>query len=216
MSKKTLVTSNQTDAVRDMANAKGVTRVQFQSAQDDGRIARFLDTLKIDQNQKVVMSTQDPRIHIVRVKVKLDRPWQEAVNAAGPNTPNNYNVRKVGDLYLPTGTDEVEEELIMVNYPKGDGYDKALAWAKTQGLENTVPREVFAIGEQHPNLHIELGVNPMYAVSTTECSFEGDRSACFVWWHDSAREASLHWVSSFDDSHDWFVFRKSALKTKKL
>ncbi len=48
MSKKMLVSSNQTDAVRDMANAKGVTRAQFQAAQDDGRIARFLDTLKVD------------------------------------------------------------------------------------------------------------------------------------------------------------------------
>lgn len=214
MSKKMLVTSNQTDSVRSMANAKGVTRDQFQKASDDGRIARFLDSLKT--GTAGIMPPQEGRIHAVRVKVKLDRPWQEALSAAGPNTPDNYNVRKVGDQYPPTGNKEVEEELVMVNYPKGDGYDKALAWAQTQGLENTVPREVFAIGEQHPTLHVELGLDPMYVVATTECSFGGDRRACYVWWDGSARKADLRWVGGFVSAFDWFVFRKSVLKTKKL
>lgn len=213
MGKKTLVTSNQTDSVRDMANDKGVTRAQFQQALDDGTIARFLDSLKT--GTAGITLPQGARIHIVRVKVKLDRPWQEAVNAAGPNTPDNYNVRKVGDQYPPTGIEEVEEDLVMINYPKGDGYDKALAWAQTQGLEHTVPREVFAIGEQHPNLHTELGLNPMYAVATTECSFGGGRRACCVWWVVSDRKAHLVWVGYFGSSGGWFVFRKS-LKTKKL
>lgn len=214
MSKKMLVTSNQTDSVRSMANAKGVTRDQFQKALDDGTIARFLDSLKT--GTAGITPPQEGRIHAVRVKVKLDRPWQEAVNAGGPNTPSDYNVRKVGDQYPPTRTEEVEEELVMINYPKGDGYDKAVAWAKTQGLENTVPREVFAIGEQHPNLHIELGQDPMYAVATTECSFGGNRYACSVWWVGSDRGAFLLWVRGFVFAHVWFVFRKSVLKTKKL
>ncbi len=207
MGKYTPVTNRQTDSVRDMANAKKIGRERFQKALDDGRIARFLDTLKADALN--IVPPQGARIHIVSVKVKLDRPWQEAVNAAGPNTPDNYDVRKVGDLYAPTGTEEIQEDLIMLNYPKGDGnWDKALAWAQTQGLKNTVPREVFAIGEQHPNLHTHLGVNPMYAVATTECTFGGRRQACYVWWDDSKRGASLRWVSDFGVSGDWFVFRQ--------
>lgn len=205
--KNTLVTSNQTDSVRDMANAKGVTRAQFQAAQDDGRVARFLDSLKVDS--KAVVPPQGARIHTLRVRVKLDRLWQEAVNAAGPNTPGNYNVRKVGDQYAPTGTEEIEEDLILLNYPQGDGnWDKALAWAQIQGLKNTVPREVFAIGEQYPKLHNELGLNPMYVVATTECTFEGNRLACYVWWGDSDRGANLDWVSNFVSSDVWFAFRK--------
>ena len=163
------------------------------------------------------MPPSGARIHTVRVKVKLDRPWQDAVNAAGPNPPDNYNVRKVGDLYLSTGTEEVEEDLIMVNYQKGDGnWDKALAWAQTQGLEKTVPREVFAIGEQHPKLHEQLGINPMYAVATTECTFAGNRDACYVWWGGSNRLVDLGGVIRFGNANGWFVFRKSALKTKAL
>lgn len=206
-----LVTSNQTDAVRDMANAKRVTRAQFTAAMDDGRIARFLDTLKVDPT--ALTPPPGARLHTVRIRFKPDREWQEAINAAGPNTPSDYNVRKVGDQYPPTGTEEIEEDLILLNFPNGDGFDAALAWAKSKQLENTVPREVFAIGEQHPKLHIELGQNPMYVAATKECTFEGHRGACYVWWDDLKRGAYLGRVEDFSYGGGWFAFRKSALKT---
>ena len=211
MSKNTLVTSNQTDTVRDMANAKRVTRAQFTAAMDDGRIARFLDTLKIDPTE--LTPPPGARLHTVRIRFKPDREWQESIDAAGPNTPSDYNVRKVGDQYPPTGTEEIEEDLILLNFPNGDGFDAALAWAKSKQLENTVPREVFVIGEQHPKLHEELGQNLMHVAATKECTFGGNRYACYVWWFDSERKASLLWVLHFDNSCDWFAFRKSALKT---
>jgi hypothetical protein len=214
MSKNTLVTSNQTDAVRNMANAKGVTRAQFQAAQDDGRIARFLDTLKVDPT--ALTPPPGACLHTVHIRFKPDREWQESINAAGPNTPNDYNVRKVGDQYPPTGTEEIEEDLILLNFENGDGFDAALAWAKSKQLENTVPREVFAIGEQHPKLHEELGQNPMYVAATKECTFVGYCNTCYVWWRGSKRKVGLFWVENFDNSHIWFAFRKSALKTQDL
>ena len=213
MSKKTLVTLNQSNVVRDMANAKRVTRAQFQGALDDGSFARFLDTLKIDPSALTLTPPPGARLHTVRIRYKPDREWQEAINAAGPNTPGDYNVRKVGDQYPPIGTEEIEEDLILLNYPKGDGFDAALAWAKSHQLENTAPREVFAIGEQHHKLHDVLGQNPMYLAATKECTFEGRRHACCVWWPDSERVAYLLWVRNFVDSSAWFAFRKSALKT---
>lgn len=155
---------------------------------------------------------EEIRTHALRIRVKLDADWQKAITAAGPQTPDNYNVRKVGDQYLPTGTGEVEEDYILLNFPKGDGsWDKALAWAKANGHENTVPREAFAVGEKFPQLHRELNVNPMYVVATTECSFGGYRNACYVWWSGAEREANLSWLEGFDDASGWFLFRKSAL-----
>ena len=152
-------------------------------------------------------------LHTVRIRFKPDREWQESINAAGPNTPSDYNVRSVGGEYPPTGTEEIEEDLILLNFPNSDGFDAALAWAKSKQLENTVPREVFAIGEQHPKLHEELGQNPMYVAATKECTFGGVRGACCVWWYDSGRGAGVSWVGQFDNSNGWFTFRKSALKT---
>lgn len=197
-----LVTTGQTDSVCRMANEKQLGRSTFQQALDDGRVAGFLDSLKI-------IAPEGARIHILRVKVKLDRHWQDAVNAVGPNTPAGYNVRKVGNLYVPTGTGEEEQEHVLLNYPAGGGnWDTAHAWAKDKDLKKTVPRGVFAISEQHPMLHNTLGVNPMYVVATTECTFGGNRCACYVWWHGSLRRAFLRWVEDFGGADVWFAFRR--------
>ncbi len=208
-----LVTTNQTDAVGKMANEKKVGRAKFQQALDDGRVSRFLDEIKMSG---IIIPPDNTYIHVVRVKVKLDQPWNEAVDMAGPDTPDHYNVRKVGNLYLPTGTGEEEQEHILLNYPLGGGsLDKALAWAREKGLKRTVPREVFAIGRENSNLHIQIGQDPMYVVATTPCTFEDYEQACYVWWSGSEREANLFWVSYFDDASDWFAFRKlSALGTQ--
>lgn len=192
---------------RKIANEKQVGRARFQQALDDGSFGRFLDSLKVELTD--IEAPKGARVHILEVEVKQDREWQAAVNAAGPNTPNDYNVRKVGDQYAPVGKGKVKEKLILLNFPNGDGnWDKAIAWAETKGLKRTHPREAFAIGEQHPRLPEQLGQNPMYAVATTDCSFEGRRDACYVWWRASKRRASLDWVEGFGLTSDWFVFRK--------
>lgn len=208
MSKHLRVTSGQLDSVRQMANEKHIPRPLFQQALDDGRVARFLDSLGMGG----ITAPPGARIHLLTgVEVTLDRDWQEAVNVAGPNTPADYDVRKVGDLYPPTGKGKVVSDYILLNFPKGDGWDAALAWAKEQKLENTTPREVFAVGEHHPNLHKVLGQNPAYVVATTKCAFEGYQRACCVWWRDARRVADLLWVCDFGSSDDWFLFRKPSV-----
>lgn len=206
MGKKILpVTSNQSDAVRDMANEKGVGRPNWQKGHDKGDFSNLLDRLKMEG----LANAHGARIHIVRSWVRQGRPWDEAINAAGPNTPVDYSVRKVGSLYLPTGTIEEEQEHVLLNYLKGDGsWDKALALGKKAKLLPTVPREVFAHGEQHPYLHHLLGINEMYVIATTECTFEGGRRACFVWWDGSGCEARLDCVGYFGSVAGWFAFRK--------
>ena len=205
------VTVRQWECGRKMANEKGIGFDAVQRSYEDGTFGRFLDTLKFDPT--VLTPPPSARLYTVHIRFKPNREWQEAVQAAGPNTPDNYNIWKVDGQYTPTGTEEIEEDLILLNFPNGDGFDKALAWAQSKQLQNTVPREVFAIGEQHPKLHEELGQNPMYVVATKECFFEGGRSACDVWWRGSKRETDLRWVRGFGRSGGWFAFRKSALKT---
>lgn len=207
MSKYTPVTVSQMECGRKIANEKQVGRARFQKALDDGSFGRFLESLKVELTD--IEPPQGARVHVLKVKVQQGRDWQEAVNAAGPNTPDHYNVRKVGDQYPPVGTEVIEEELILLNFPNGDGnWDKALAWAEAKGLKRTNPREAFAVGEQHPKLHEQLGQNPMYVVGTTDCSFEGGRRACCVWWDDSGRKANLPWVEYFSGAYGWFAFRK--------
>ena len=219
------VTTAQLEQVRKMAKEKGVYLSLFQQALDNGSVGRFLDSIKADEATEYVplsdarieeltaLATKaGARIHVIRrIRVKQNREWQEAVNLAGPNTPSHYNVRKsqVSAQYQPTANKEVEMDIVLLNYSKGDGnWDKGTAWGKEAKLNATNPREVFAIGEQKPDLHTILGQNPMYVVAPIECSFGGNRDACYVWWNDSEREASLPWVSYFNDAYDWFAFRE--------
>ncbi|KKU93513.1 MAG: hypothetical protein UY53_C0008G0011 [Parcubacteria group bacterium GW2011_GWA2_50_10] len=147
------------------------------------------------------------RVHILRVLVQLDREWQEAINAAGPDTPADYNVRKVGNQYPSHGVGIVEAEVILMNFgPDGGNWDRAIAWASQYGLKRTSPRHVFAIGEHNPWLHHELVVDPVYVVATEECAFEGYRNACRVWWRRSQRKCGLYWVEVCGYSSDWFAF----------
>ena len=174
------------------------------------------------------------RIHTLSVQVKLDRPWEEAVFSAGTNIGSRDNPRKwqipsvwkVGDLYLPTGTGEVCEELILFNYTPDNGswlrqlffgrkptsggtWFTALAWAASLGLKRTVPREVFAVAEQHPTLPQTLGVDSMTALATTECTFNDQRQACGVWWGGPlSTGALLTPISSAIHPRVWFAFKR--------
>lgn len=208
------LSSGQLDQIRKMAKDKGITRKDFQTyGLVSGLVAEMLDGIKAKRPMVLgeLVAPPGARLHIVQVPVTLDQDWQEAINVAGPDTPANYNVRKVGDQYPTEGTGTREDELILLNFPQGDGnWDKAQAWAKQYQLERTHPRQVFAIGARCPKLHQELGMNPMYVVATKECTFEGHRQACYVWWRASDRKAGLHWVGSFSARRDWFAFRRQS------
>ena len=189
----------------------GVTAVQAEKARRDGTFKLALDAAK--SGLRIGYLLEPPtggRIHVLpsRVKVILDRDWNEAINAGGPQTPANYNVRKVGQLYLPTGQGDVEREYVLVNN-NGAGFAAALKWAVGYKLNPTVPREVFAISEHNPDLHGQLGFSYMWLAATTECEFEGYRQACYVWWFDTERKARLELGSCF------FLFDRIDRKTGK-
>ena len=170
-----------------------------------------LDTLRqlaaLAVSTPAITAPEGGRIHILRVPVNPAREWQEGINAAGPNTPENFDVCKVGGLYLPQKGKVEEREIILVNFGKTiPNGQYALDWAKQYKLCPDGPRGCFAIGEHKPNLDKELGMNPMAVVSLEECSFEGERRVCNVWWDDAGRYASLYWFGDDLGGDYWFAF----------
>ncbi len=154
-----------------------------------------------------VLAPQGGTLHFVSVPVDESRPWDEAVRTAGPNTPDEYNVWKVGDQYPPQGESGVRE-IILVNFGRGSFTtgEQALAWGKENRLRPASPRGCFAVGEHCPKLNRELGKNYMAVVSLDLCSFGGERQVCNVWWNDTERGANLNWVDDeFDDDY-WLAF----------
>lgn len=147
-------------------------------------------------------------INVVHVPVNPGREWQEAVNAAGPNTPSGYDVRKVADKYPPqSGPVEDIKEIILVNFGRTISDTKvAVDWGKQYKLRPANPRQIFAVGEHKPELHHELGMNPMAVVSPDECFFVGYRQVCFVWWRGSRRYCDLRWFARDWSANSWFAF----------
>lgn len=187
-------------------NKVGLDPERAQFLNGNGAFATALRKV-IEEHSMPVVAPKGGRIHVVRVPVDPAREWQEAINAAGPDTPANYDVRKVGHLYSQQTGAVVEREIILVNFGKTiPNGQYALDWAKPLGLMPVSPRAVFAIGEHRPQLNTELGMSYMAVVSLEQCSFEGSRQVPFAWWSASKREAYLGW---FDDGwvgYCWFAF----------
>lgn len=196
--------------------AVAVFRAAFNKAGLDAQRAQFLNGNKafaavlrkaIEEHSMPVQAPKGGCIHVVRVPVNPAREWQEAVNAAGPDTPMSYDIRKVGHLYPPQTGAVVEREIILVNFGKTiPNGQYALDWALPFGLRPADARSVFAVGEHKPQLNTELGIPYMTVVSLEDCSFGGDRRVPSVWWCGSERGAPLGWFAYDWSDYCWFAF----------
>lgn len=211
------VTNRQGVQLANFAREKKVSREAFALfLKDEKKRKKFFDELKNGDNwfEKLQAEAQKigARVHLIRLKVDYTKPHNESAMAGGPQTPANYNVLKVADKYQPSENEVTEETIILFNWINGGGsYSKAINWGLSNGLLKTTPHVPFAIGEQFPNLNYTLGLNPMYVVETTGCSFRDDARACFVCWRGARRKSRLACQSAFGDGNDWFAFRKKVL-----
>jgi len=174
------------------------------------------DTL-VGKDQCTLIPPLGVRIHTVHISFEPDRDWQDAVNTVGPDTPRGYGIWTVGYRYPPTGTGIIKRNIILLNFADDDGdWDRALACAQSMQLKGTIPREVLAIGEQCPNLHMELNQVPLYVFSMSTCVYtiHALPHACCVYWDTSKREARLHRIRPGDLIRSevcrraWFAFHR--------
>jgi hypothetical protein len=160
----------------------------------------------------VLRAPVDARIHTVRVRVDLNRPWLEAVTAGAPDTEPNHHVTTAGPLHPPIAGNAADVDFVLINYrrmPYGvRNWDRAIAWAKDVGLEKTIHREAFAVGEHCPNLHVELKGGLMHVAATTEYGpYVNHTIAYAVFWDGKRRFADVHWPIMLGSKGTWFLFR---------
>lgn len=204
MKKGEMPTLAQAGYIRDTAIELEITREMFQTLHDDGTWTKVLK----ERRDQILADRDNCLTFELKATVRQDRPYIEALEAGGPDTPSGHNARKVGDLYPPVSDQEEEVEFVLRNFPKGGGsWDLALAWAKSNGYKTTNPREAFAVAEQH-DLRILLDQSWLYLVATTVCSFEDYRLAVYVFVVGSYRNALLYRLEYFGVVDDWFLFRK--------
>lgn len=144
--------------------------------------------------------------------VNYTKPHNEAAMLGGPQTRPDYNVLKVTDLYQPSENKEVSETIILLSTKNnGERHQKIIQWGLSVGLRTTTPHVPFAIGENLPNLNYSFGLKKTYVVETTGCVFNGNPSACGVWWEDDKHLSDLRWQRAFALSPGWLAFRKSKM-----
>jgi len=150
------------------------------------------------------------RVHLIpRLIVDYTKSHNILAMEGGPETNPDCSILRVADRYQLTENKIVKETIVLLNWAEGDGsYQKAVEWAFLNGLQKTVPKEVFSIGKQIPNLNYELGLTHIYLNETTGYSFYGSPQVCFVGWYDDKRKSNIYWQEPLGISCDWFVFRK--------
>ncbi len=165
---------------------------------------------------QVITPPTNAHLYTVRIRFKPDRTWQEALSAGTTSKSFGSDILSVGDQYSLTGTQEIEEDLILLNYfggVDGGSFREAIIWAKSRSLEKTVPQEVFAIGEQYPNYHQVIMQNPFVILTTKECIFNGARCICDLWWNCERREAGVYSNKGIRGYNKLYAFRKPVRKT---
>jgi hypothetical protein len=160
------VTTGQADNFRKVANEKRLGRGRFQRALDDGRCARFIDSLKSDyipltdeRISELTLKAEalDGRIHIVRrVPVNQSGDWQEALQSFQCQIPIDHEVRSpmISCQYPTSQEGVVEKDIVLLEISGSDTsrrdhsrtYGEIMIWSKSVSLKKTNPRELFAVG----------------------------------------------------------------------
>lgn len=151
------------------------------------------------------------RIHVLRrVRIQEDLDWQQAINLAGSNTPNNsIRQSEVSEQYQSVSNQVVEKDMVLFGCSAEDNtnWHKATTWGDANKLKRANPREGFAVAEQHPTLDKTLGQDEMYLVAPTEGYLKGSGSfGCSIWWLRSDPEVHLYWSLGFYSGNVWFAF----------
>ena len=147
-------------------------------------------------------------IRLSQVPVNHDRKWEESIAAAGPSTGADWDVRKVGDLYVAERKGIVLTDMTLVNFGEDVGSEQVVEFGRQWNLGRVIdPRECFAISEHFPTLHKSPAFfDPMAVVSLKHCQFRAKSHVCSVWWGGGKRRCHLAWFD--DDWHPnfWFGF----------
>ncbi len=214
-----LITTSQVKAIRKMGNEKGVGRANFQKAQDDGRVSRFLDGVKNGTERSILEPPYGYLLYSLTVPVNYDEKWESAILKAGPRTKHLACMEALKEIesQQPPQHGEEQIEIVLFCSYKGRGdWGLACLWAVQSGLQRTSPREVFAIGEHHPDLSETLYSPETLTIQPSfEFTLQGHWQVCKLVWRDTSSEGLTRYVDTIglqqftlSDRTNWIAFRR--------
>jgi len=150
----------------------------------------------------------DSGLYVIRlsnVPVINDRDWNQAIDAAAPQTPQCSLIRKIGHLYSPCRSGVSQVTLSILGFDREFESQEAQRHIHKLKLPAANPRQIFAIAEQNPTLHRMLGQEHMALLSFK--TFKYKRSLCVpdLWFGGNDREAGSHLFYNGWNKRCWFV-----------
>lgn len=191
------VTRGQALQTRKMAIDKGVHRDAYQSALDDGTLARFLDTIKERKSGNGVQPTIDLATGICRFTVDFGRSLEQMI-ADGHYDRRNNDITAARFPISGSGKVRVEGKLFPFNrYMSSDQVERELDAA---GYRVATIAELLAFGASFPDVQRQFPVVALGSVAMV-CGYR--YVACLG--RDGARR-SLHLGWRDDDWRDCYRF----------
>jgi hypothetical protein len=199
MSTQKLVSTAQTDYLRQMANGKGVTRADFQWGLNNGPVARMLDNLKVQV--RGIPLPPLPRTHIVKTVINPHYPWPEAIRAGAPQTSPHSAVWALPSV----GIHALDNEVLLLNMPL-DTYSLDVVDQWNAGrLRPLSALQLLGVGENNMKLCRELGMEKFRIVSTQKHD-PHQRHHYTLTYEGFCRCFDFEWRGSIGQPNDWFAF----------
>lgn len=200
-----MITNFQLKQIRVIANAKGITKKEFQFGIDSG----FFDSVFSELKEKFVIGgllpPKDGRIYFLSdILVREDEKWTKAISEGGPDTPKRDPIWQIGHLYPPSGSGDVKKDFIFVCHSRWH-LENFLAWGEKNKLRRTTARDVFAIGRERPHLNRELQMNPMRIYATDPQNFKDSSILPLISWQGTLLKAG-YVCSRCIGARGWFLF----------
>lgn len=135
---------------------------------------------------KVFVPPAGGDVKLLDAMVYPSREWQEAINAAAPETALEQDMRKVGSIFLQELKEPGRKEILLVNFGKKATDTMAADWGENNGLRTVKPRELFAIGEHHPTLNADWKLHTLFIGSQEyRALHEFSVSPYLIYWGNS-------------------------------
>ncbi len=147
------------------------------------------------------------QIHFLDITYNPGCEWVEALSGTDVNKQNYPEVLKIGSQFPPVkGSGSISGTIAMISYFSTSGMDRACTWAKSHGLQETTPREVFVIGKSYPKIYADLGQELTCVVATKKCKFLGYSGACYCWRTCDELRMGVGFLTDFDTEEHWYSF----------
>ncbi|MBI4049582.1 MAG: hypothetical protein HY395_02080 [Candidatus Doudnabacteria bacterium] len=157
-------------------------------------------------------------VTLPQIPVRYDWGWNIMISRAGPNTPVDDDVRRLGELWTVDHKGVVPTDITLVGFSRSIDFQPILDFGQQWHLGRFInPYECYALPIHRPKLHLELGRNLMGLASLDYREHKGLRRICAFLWDGKTMECGAPFLDLGlpDEAVFGFVLRPPELVRRR-